>query len=217
MKRLIFLALSAMLLCLMASAQENHYFIDGKRVENFDGSQLVGKTVKHYDLKRLEHVIIHNIFTTDDWVKIEGTNSATTVRVLSAEEAAAQGIPLTPGSMKTSMRNPLIIVDGQEFTGNIYSDIGTGNIKSMNVYDADSEVAKSYGDKGKNGVIKIFTEKMPEAVTYFINGKKASKADFNKLSPDSIKVIKVLKRGSAAAIQASPDGNTNDIYMITTK
>ena len=83
--------------------------------------------------------------------------------------------------------------------------------------DADSEVAKSYGDKGKNGVIKIFTEKMPEAVTYFINGKKASKADFNKLSPDSIKVIKVLKRGSAAAIQASPDGNTNDIYMITTK
>lgn len=217
MKRLIFLALSAMLLCLMASAQENHYFIDGKRVENFDGSQLVGKTVKHYDLKRLEHVIIHNIFTTDDWVKIEGTNSATTVRVLSAEEAAAQGIPLTPGSMKTSMRNPLIIVDGQEFTGNIYSDIGTDNIKSMNVYDADSEVAKSYGDKGKNGVIKIFTEKMPEAVTYFINGKKASKADFNKLSPDSIKVIKVLKRGSAAAIQASPDGNTNDIYMISTK
>ena len=217
MKRIIFLALSAMLLCLTASAQENHYFIDGKRIENFDGSQLVGKTVKHYDLKRLEHVIIHNIFTTDDWVKIEGTNSATTVRVLSAEEAAAQGIPLTPGSMKTSMRNPLIIVDGQEFTGNIYSDIGTDNIKSMNVYEADSEVAKSYGDKGKNGVIKIFTEKMPEAVTYFINGKKASKADFNKLSPDSIKVIKVLKRGSAAAIQASPDGNTNDIYMITTK
>lgn len=217
MKRIIFLALSAMLLCLTASAQENHYFIDGKRIENFDGSQLVGKTVKHYDLKRLEHVIIHNIFTTDDWVKIEGTNSATTVRVLSAEEVAAQGIPLTPGSMKTSMRNPLIFVDGQEFTGNIYSDIGTDNIKSMNVYDADSEVAKSYGDKGKNGVIKIFTEKMPEAVTYFINGKKASKADFNKLSPDSIKVIKVLKRGSAAAIQASPDGNTNDIYMITTK
>ena len=217
MKRIIFLALSAMLLCLTASAQENHYFIDGKRIENFDGSQLVGKTVKHYDLKRLEHVIIHNIFTTDDWVKIEGTNSATTVRVLSAEEAAAQGIPLATGSMKASMRNPLIIVDGQEFTGNIYSDIGTDNIKSMNVYDADSEVAKSYGDKGKNGVIKIFTEKLPEAVTYFINGKEASKADFTKLSPDSIKEIKVLKRGSAAAIQASPDGNTNDIYMITTK
>lgn len=217
MKRIIFLALSAMLLCLTASAQENHYFIDGKRIENFDGSQLVGKTVKHYDLKRLEHVTIHNIFTTDDWVKIEGASSATTVRVLSAEEAASQGISLTAGAMKTSMRNPLIIVDGQEFTGNIYTDIGTDNIKCMNVYEADSEVAKSYGDKGKNGVIKIFTEKLPDAVTYFINGKKASKADFTKLSPDSIKEIKVLKRGSAAAIQACPDGNTNDIYQITTK
>ncbi|MBR1557803.1 MAG: hypothetical protein IJ647_08605 [Prevotella sp.] len=192
MKRIIFLALSAMLLCLTASAQENFYVIDGKRVENFDGSQLIGKTIKHYDLKRLEHTTIHNIFTTDDWVKIEGGSS-------------------------TSMRSPLIVVDGQEFTGNIYTDIGTDNIKSMDVYEADSEVAKSYGDKGKNGVIKIFTEKLPEAVTYFINGEKASKADFNKLSPDNIKEIKVLKRGSAAAIQASPDGNTNDIYLITTK
>ena len=192
MKRIISLALSAMLLCLTASAQENFYVIDGKRVENFDGSQLIGKTIKHYDLKRLEHTTIHNIFTTDDWVKIEGGSS-------------------------TSMRSPLIVVDGQEFTGNIYTDIGTDNIKSMDVYEADSEVAKSYGDKGKNGVIKIFTEKLPEAVTYFINGEKASKADFNKLSPDNIKEIKVLKRGSAAAIQASPDGNTNDIYLITTK
>ena len=217
MKRIIFLALSAMLLCLTASAQENFYVIDGKRVENFDGSQLIGKTIKHYDLKRLEHTTIHNIFTTDDWVKIEGGSSATTVRVLSAEEATANGIPLTTGSMKASMRNPLIIVDGQEFTGNIYTGIGTDNIQSMNVYEADSEVAKSYGDKGKNGVIKIFTEKLPEAVTYFINGKKASKADFNKLSPNNIKEIKVLKRGSTAAIQASPDGNTNDIYLITTK
>ena len=216
MKRIIFLAFSAMLLCLMASAQENHYFIDGKRIENFDGSQLVGKTIKHYDLKRLEQVTIHNISTTDNWVKIQSASSATTVRVLSAEEAAVNGIPLTAGVMKTSMRNPLIIVDGQEFTGSI-SDIAPDNIKSMNVYEADSEVAKSYGDKGKNGVIKIFTEKLPEAVTYFINGEKASKADFNKLSPDSIKEIKVLKRGSAAAIQASPDGNTNDIYLITTK
>ena len=217
MKQVIFIALSAMLLCITASAQENFYVIDGKHVENFDGSQLVGKTVKHYELKRLEHSTIHNIFTTDDWVKIEGTSSASTVRVLSAEEAAAKGVPLTAGSMKASMRNPLIIVDGQEFTGNIYSVIGTDNIKSMDVYDAASEVAKSYGDKGKNGVIKIFTEKLPDAVTYFINGEKASKAGFKKLSPGNIKEIKVLKRGSAAAIQASPDGNKNDIYLITTK
>ena len=48
MKRIIFLALSAMLLCLTASAQENHYFIDGHRTENVDGSQLEGKTVSRW-------------------------------------------------------------------------------------------------------------------------------------------------------------------------
>ena len=217
MKRIIFLALGAMLLCLTASAQENHYFIDGHRIENFDGSQLEGKTVRHYELKRLEHVTIHNIFTTDDWVKISGTSSATIVRTLTAEEAAAEGLPLASGEVKAWMRNPLIIVDGEEFTGNIYKDIGTDNIKSIDVYQPGSDVANSYGEKGKNGVIKLFTEKLPEAVTYFIDGEKASKADFSKLVPDKVKEIKVLKRGSAAAVQACPDGNTNDIYQITTK
>ena len=217
MKRIIFLALSAMLLCLTASAQENHYFIDGHRIENFDGSQLEGKTVRHYELKRLEHVTIHNIFTTDDWVKISGTSSAATVRTLTAEEAAAEGLPLASGEVKAWMRNPLIIVDGEEFTGNIYKDIGTDNIKSIDVYQPGSDVANSYGEKGKNGVIKLFTEKLPEAVTYFIDGEKASKADFSKLVPDKVKEIKVLKRGSAAAVQACTEGNTNDIYQITTK
>ena len=214
MKRIIFLALSAMLLCLTASAQENHYFIDGHRIENFDGSQLEGKTVRHYELKRLEHATIHNIFTTDDWVKISGTSSAATVRTLTAEEAEE---PLASGTIKAWMRNPLIIVDGEEFTGNIYKDIGTDNIKSIDVYQPGSDVANSYGEKGKNGVIKLFTEKLPEAVTYFIDGEKASKADFSKLVPDKVKEIKVLKRGSAAAVQACPDGNTNDIYQIITK
>lgn len=152
MKKSVILALNAMLLCLTASAQENFYVIDGKRVENFDGSQLAGKTVKHYELKRLERTTIHNIFTTDDWVKIVGGGSATTACVQSAE-------PLTAGSLMTSMSNPLVVVDGQEFTGNIYTDIGTDNIKSMEIYEADSEEAKSYGNKGKNGVIKIVTEK----------------------------------------------------------
>ncbi len=216
MKRIIFLALGAMLLCLTASAQENHYFIDGHRIENFDGSQLEGKTVRHYELKRLEHATIHNIFTTDDWVKISGTSSATTVRTLTAEEAEA-GEPLASGAIKAWMRNPLIIVDGEEFTGNIYKDIGTENLKSIDVYQPGSEVANSYGEKGKNGVIKLFTEKLPEAVTYFIDGEKASKADFSKLVPDKVKEIKVLKRGTAAAVQACPEGNTNDIYQITTK
>ena len=63
-------------------AHENFYVIDGKHIENFDGSQLVGKTIKHYDMKVLPNTTIHNIFTTDDWVKIEGATTKTMPHVL---------------------------------------------------------------------------------------------------------------------------------------
>jgi hypothetical protein len=218
MKRIITLALSAMLICLSAEAQKNIYHIDGKPVENFDGSQLIGKTIKHYDLKVLPEVqtTIHNIFTTDDWTKIEGARVITTTRVLTEDEAKAQGIPFASGSVRDLMRNPLIILDGKEFTGSM-NDISPDNIKSVDVYKPESDVAKSYGDKGRNGVVKIFTTTQADAVTYFINGQPASKADFNRLTPESIKEIKVLKRGTAAAIKASREGGTHDVYLVTTK
>jgi len=215
MKKILFLALSASMLCLSAAAQENVYMIDGKNVENFDGSQLVGKEIKHYDLKRLPQVIIHNIFTTDDWEKIEGVDVKTNAYVLTKEEAKSLGLPLTSGTMKATMRNPLLIVDGQEFKGKL-NDI-LDDMAYVDVYKPEDEVAKSYGEKGKNGVMKIFTKKMSDAKTFFIDGKPASKADFNVLSPNGIKKIKVLMRGTAQAKEASSEGETNDIYQITTK
>lgn len=226
MKKIITLALSAFLLCTHAEAQknfhvinakhaENFYVIDGKHIEDFDGSQLIGKTIKHYDMKVLPNTTIHNIFTTDDWVKITGTKTATTAHVLTKEEAEARGLPITSSSMKAFMENPLIIVDGEEFTGSLY-EFGVDNIDYIDVYEPDDEVAKSYGEKGKNGVIKMFTRKQQDAVIYVINGKSASKQDFNNLSHDDIKKIKVLKRGTAAALKVTPEGKTNDIYLITT-
>lgn len=217
MKRFFILALSATLLCLSSAAQENFYVIDGEHIENFDGSQLVGKVIKHYDLKYLPEAktTIHNIFTTDDWMKIEGVKTTSNVHVLTKEEAEARGLPLKTSTMKAELHNPLMIVDGEEFTGNI-SDI-TIDIDYIDIYKPGDEVAKAYGEKGKNGVMKIFTKKLPDAVTYFIDGQPATKADFNRLSPNNIDKIKVLKRGTAQALQVSPDGNTNDIYLITTK
>ena len=78
-------------------------------------------------------------------------------------------------------------------------------------------MARSYGEQGKNGVIEIFTLRQPDAITYFIDGEPATKESFKILSPENIKKVTVLKRGSWAAMKASPDGKTNDIYQITTK
>ena len=154
MKKILTTLLCAVLFCTATEAQQdvqvkaveshdNFYVIDGKHVENFDGSQLVGKTIKHYDMKELPTTTIHNIFTTDDWVKIEGTTTKTMTHVLTEEEAAARGIPMTSSSMKAFMHNPLIIVDGEEYNGNL-SGI-TEKMDYIDVYNPDDEVAKSYG------------------------------------------------------------------------
>ena len=232
MKSIFIAALSTMLLCAQNMvAQENFYVIDGKHVENFDGSQLVGLQIKFYEMKRTEHVIIHNIFTTDDWMKIEG--SPDSVKMVSMATQSVYNVPengnytiighsndsitaKTPRMQMQTMRDPLIVLDGKIYTGRM-NDINQAEVKSMNVYKPGSNVALSYGEKGKNGVLEIFTEHLPDAITYFIDGQPATKEAFSSLSPERIKKVTVLKRGSAAAIDACPEGKTNDIYQITTK
>ena len=44
----------------------------------------------------------------------------------------------------------LIIVDGKETAFNDISNLKADEIASMEIYKADSKVAKSYGEKGKN-------------------------------------------------------------------
>lgn len=65
MKRTILFLLVAILAATTMSAQETKktlYVIDGKAVENFDGSQLQGKTIVNYTIDS-EHNI-HSIFTS---------------------------------------------------------------------------------------------------------------------------------------------------------
>ncbi len=226
MKNYLFTLFCAVLFCTTAEAQqdvqvktveahEHFYVIDGKHIENFDGSQLIGKTIKHYDMKVLPNTTIHNIFTTDDWVKIEGATTKTTTHVLTEEEAKARGIPLSSGSMNAFMRNPLIIVDGEEYNGSLYEI--TNEMDYVDVYNPDDEVAKSYGEKGRNGVMKIYTKKQADAIVYIVDGNVVSKEEFNHLKPNDIKKIKVLKRGTAEAMKASADGYSHDVYLVTTK
>ena len=65
MKRTILFLLVAILAAATMSAQETKktlYVIDGKAVENFDGSQLQGKTIVNYTIDS-EHNI-HSILTS---------------------------------------------------------------------------------------------------------------------------------------------------------
>lgn len=66
MKRTIIFWLAALLAVVSLQAQEvkaGHYIIDGKVVKEFDGSQLIGKTITSYSTDQVHN--IHIIFTSD--------------------------------------------------------------------------------------------------------------------------------------------------------
>ena len=247
MQKILISALCLLMCGTAARAQHDFYVIDGHHVENFDGSQLVGKTIKYYEMKQIgnaDKTVIHNIFTEGEWEKIEGGTSikevvvhnhkggdwqsiredsvpgakiraVKKVKTISKAQADSLGLSLVTNHVPVAMRNPLVILDGEEYHGKI-NDIDVLDIDHVDIYKPGSTEANAYGDKGETGVMKVFTKKQADVITYIVDGKPASKSDFDKLTRSDIKEIKILKRGTAVAMKASTEGKTHDIYMITT-
>ena len=66
MKKMILLLLVAVLCVATMAAQETRkaiYVIDVKQIENFDGSQLVGKTIVNYSIDHAHN--LHSIITSE--------------------------------------------------------------------------------------------------------------------------------------------------------
>jgi len=83
MKKKILLLLVAVITVATMGAQETKkaiYVIDGKQVENFDGSQLVGKTIINYSIDP-EHNL-HSIITSE----LTGRKDVKSVKVLSTSK-----------------------------------------------------------------------------------------------------------------------------------
>jgi TonB-dependent SusC/RagA subfamily outer membrane receptor len=134
---------------------------------------------------------------------------------------------------------PLIIYAGLEITQEQMNQIDSKNIQSMDVLKGETAI-KIYGEKGKNGVIKITPKNMNysynersetnnqnlKEVTvtgyksskepiYFIDGKRATPEQVKALSPDSIEKINVLKDKSATDVYGKDA--INGAIEITTK
>lgn len=114
----------------------NWYSVDGKRVDNFDGSILVGKTIGEY--KIIE-------FYLDSL-----QNNVVKLHVICSKEFVRKP------------PKPLYVVDGEVYKGKP-SAIKPENIKSMTMLKKGSEAAKKYGEQGAvEGVILITTKKGAE-------------------------------------------------------
>ena len=210
-------------------AQENVFIINGEKIENFDGSQLTGKKILLFNVIKDGKGDIYSIHTDEilpDSLRNRPYKVSTKLHYITKdtlangnnlnklEKAGKREVEVTKFDMLNS--KPLIILDGKEYTGSI-NDIKSGDINSINVYKPGSDVANAYGEKGKNGVLKIFTKASKENILYVVDGKSATSQEVKDIAPSKISNIVVLKRGSKAAMDYGEVGKTHDICIVKTK
>ncbi len=179
----------------------DRYVIDKQIVENFDGTQLEGKTISKYIIayKDAGNVVErkHVIFTHKNSVTIGNVaiNSTTNGNYL-------DGNSLVSGNVFSG----IFIVDGKETS--VHELVNVANdIEHINVFKPGSDVAKSYGEKGNNGVIVVTTKTNKNGGHIcFVDGRRVEKSEVDKLSSDKIESMTVKK-----------EEGTSVIYIVTKK
>lgn len=231
MKKFFVLTFIALFVAAASYAQENVFIINGEKIENFDGSQLTGKKILLFNVIKDDKGNVYSIHTDEilpDSLRNRPYKVSTELHIITkdtlangnninkSEKAVKREVEVTKFDMLNLNSKPLIILDGKEYTGSI-NDIKSGNINSINVYKPGSDVANAYGEKGKNGVLKIFTKASKENILYVVDGKSATSQEVKDIAPSKISNIVILKRGSKAAMDHGEIGKTHDICIIKTK
>lgn len=231
MKKFFVLTFIALFVAAASYAQENVFIINGEKIENFDGSQLTGKKILLFNVIKDDKGDVYSIHTDEilpDSLRNRPYKVSTELHIITkdtlangnninkSEKAVKREVEVTKFDMLNLNSKPLIILDGKEYTGSI-NDIKSGDINSINVYKPGSDVANAYGEKGKNGVLKIFTKASKENILYVVDGKSATSQEVKDIAPSKISNIVVLKRGSKAAMDYGKVGKTHDICIVKTK
>ena len=231
MKKFFVLTFIVLFATVVSYAQENVFIINGKKIENFDGSQLTGKKILSFNVIKNEKGDIYNVHTDDilpDSLKNRPYKVSTKLLYITkdtlangnninkSEKAVKREVEVTNFDMDMLNSKPLIVLDGKEYTGSL-NYIKPGDINSINVYKSGSDVANAYGEKGKNGVLKIFTKASKDNVQYVVDGKPATFQEVKDIAPSKISNVVVLKRGSKAAMDYGEVGKTHDICIVKTK
>ena len=229
MKKFFVLTFIALFATVVLYAQENVFIINGKKIENFDGSQLTGKKILSFNVIKNDKGDVYNIHTDEilpDSLRNRPYKVSTELHYIT-KDTLANGNNINKsektGKMEVEVTNfdmlnskPLIVLDGKEYTGS-FNYIKPGDINSINVYKPGSDVANAYGEKGKNGVLKIFTKASKDNVLYVVDGKPATSQEVKDIAQSKISNIVILKRGSKAAMEHGEIGKTHDVCIIKTK
>lgn len=231
MKKFFVLTFIVLFATVVSYAQENVFIINGKKIENFDGSQLTGKKILSFNVIKNDKGDVYSIHTDEilpdslrnrpykvstKLLYITKDTLANGNNINKSEKAVKREVEVTNFDMDMLNSKPLIVLDGKEYTGSL-NYIKPGDINSINVYKSGSDVANVYGEKGKNGVLKIFTKASKDNVLYVVDGKPATSQEVKDIAPSKISNVVVLKRGSKAAMDYGEVGKTHDICIVKTK
>lgn len=170
----------------------NVYMINGEKVTNFDGSQIVGKTVSNYRIG----VATNNATGEVSKVHIIETTKPVSSFIVNGDHISGKDV--------------LYIVDGVKTSSLDFIKIKQENIGSMTVCKAGSKEAMEWTDDENVNVIKFETKK--ENV-YIIDGKQVSSDEFSKLKPKDLSAMKIYKSGSKEAAKWIDDKDKNVIII----
>lgn len=182
------------------------YTIDKQAVEHFDGSQLEGKHISKYIIAYKENgnvVEKHHVIYTGD----EAEKNFTMV-------GDADGPIIVSKNL-----GPLMIVDGKEVTREGLSMLASEDVASVNVFEPGSKIAEKYGEKASQGVVIVTTKSAITAKAseplVIVDGKEVSQAYMDKVKPEEIDHIDVLKPKAAKELYG--EKGKNGVIVITTK
>jgi len=123
---------------------------------------------------------LNQIAATNAAQALQGRVAGVLMTQTSSKPGAEMQIRIRGQRSLTASNDPLIVLDGIPFMGQL-SDINPTDIKSMDILK-DASATAIYGSRGANGVILITTEKgsmgLPAKVTY--NGYVSFKKIFHK-------------------------------------
>lgn len=149
-------------------------------------------------------------------------------------------INITENGKPASMDSALCIVDGKKVSREEIDKLSPDQIKSVTVLKGKMAVEK-YGDEAKGGALLISTKESDDTqpmknalstlnhhtdsvaayvkqipnIIYVVDGKKVSEKKFNKLSPNDIASITVLKGGEANKKYGAKEND--NVLIITTR
>lgn len=168
------------------------YLVNGRKVENFDGSQLERKFVTKYSIGRVK-------------------GRAERVHVISAkgidevlDTVRLSENPETGNFSKSAFTISYSVIDGKKASIGQLSDLAPDQIHGITVLKGDRAV-KTYGEEAKNGAIIITTKgqknTMPietcntvtDKVVYVLNGEVITKEKFDRINHSRITSLTILK------------------------